>query len=107
MAQIVADRELVTLVVSFDIDPAKVDEKVQHLVDIAHEHSKRPGFVSCSIHKSLDHTKLVEYIQWESPEAFQAVFETFQGGSPHPENFALSHSVATLKVVEVVGPSAA
>ena len=31
-----------------------------------------PGFVSANIHRSLDGTKVVNYAQWQSREAFQA-----------------------------------
>jgi quinol monooxygenase YgiN len=31
-----------------------------------------PGFISANIHRSLDGTKVVNYAQWESREAFEA-----------------------------------
>ena len=31
-----------------------------------------PGFISANIHRSLDGTKVINYAQWESREAFQA-----------------------------------
>jgi hypothetical protein len=33
-----------------------------------------PGFVSANIHASLDGTKVVNYAQWESQEAFTSMF---------------------------------
>jgi quinol monooxygenase YgiN len=33
-----------------------------------------PGYVSANIHKSLDGVRVVNYAQWESQEAFQAMF---------------------------------
>ena len=33
-----------------------------------------PGFISANIHRGLDGTKVVNYAQWESREAFQATF---------------------------------
>jgi Antibiotic biosynthesis monooxygenase len=105
MAQIDASRQLMTLVVAMEIDPERVDVKLDHLREVAHEHSKRPGFVSCSIHRSLDGSRLVEYIQWESPAAHQAVRETFEGDSPHPPGFAIRMEAIPLAVVEVVEPA--
>jgi heme-degrading monooxygenase HmoA len=32
-----------------------------------------PGFVSANIHRSLDGKKVVNYAQWESKEAFEAM----------------------------------
>jgi quinol monooxygenase YgiN len=31
-----------------------------------------PGFVSANVHRSLDGTKVINYAQWESVEAFSA-----------------------------------
>jgi len=32
-----------------------------------------PGFISAAIYRSLDGTKVINYTQWESPEAFDAM----------------------------------
>jgi len=32
-----------------------------------------PGFISANLHRSLDGTKVVNYAQWESMEAFNAM----------------------------------
>jgi len=32
-----------------------------------------PGFVSANVHRSLDGTKVVNYAQWESQDAFTAM----------------------------------
>ena len=34
-----------------------------------------PGFISANIHVSTDGTRVVNYAQWQSPEAYQAMFE--------------------------------
>jgi heme-degrading monooxygenase HmoA len=34
-----------------------------------------PGFVSANLHKSLDGTKVANYAQWRSREAFEAMLE--------------------------------
>jgi heme-degrading monooxygenase HmoA len=34
---------------------------------------KQPGFVSANIHKSLDGTRVANYAQWRSKEAFEAM----------------------------------
>ena len=44
------------------------DEVVQHL----------PGFVSANIHLSTDRTRVVNYAQWDSAEAFQAMLNNPQ-----------------------------
>jgi hypothetical protein len=102
MVSIDRDGRLVTLVVMMHVDPALIDEKIEHVCALAHEHSKRPGFVSCSIHKSLDNSKIVEYIQWQTPEHLQAMRETFKSESPQPPDFAKRIDWGIMNVVEVV-----
>src|ERR1700734_4608 len=34
-----------------------------------------PGFVSANIHVSTDGTRVINYAQWQSTQAYQAVFE--------------------------------
>ncbi|MGH3635180.1 MAG: antibiotic biosynthesis monooxygenase [Mycobacterium sp.] len=94
-----------TLVVTMDVDPALIDEKIEHVCKLAHEHSKRPGFVSCSIHKSTDNSRIVEYIQWESEEALAAMRKTFRAEGPQPPGFALKIDASFLDVVETFEPA--
>jgi heme-degrading monooxygenase HmoA len=35
----------------------------------------QPGYVSANIHKSLDGTRVTNYAQWRSQEAFEAMLE--------------------------------
>lgn len=53
-----------TLIVVMKCEPAEQQELYEYLIATAREHSVNPGFVSCSIHKSLDKTRVAEYIQW-------------------------------------------
>jgi quinol monooxygenase YgiN len=71
-----ADAPLVTLINVFTVDPAQQ----QHLIERwqkATEDVLRylPGFISANLHRSLDGTKVVNYAQWESREAFQAMLQ--------------------------------
>jgi quinol monooxygenase YgiN len=70
---IVAGSTLLTLVVVFTCEPGEQDELVQYLIGIAQEHSVNDGFVSCTIHRSLDGTRLAEYIQWRDQAALSAM----------------------------------
>ncbi|WP_252945208.1 antibiotic biosynthesis monooxygenase [Oceanicola sp. 502str15] len=65
---------IVTLINTFEVAPEKADALVA-LLDAATEEKMRhvPGFVSANIHKSLDGTRVANYAQWESREAFQAM----------------------------------
>ena len=71
---ITPDSSVVTLINVFTVEPAdqqrlveiwqrSTDETIRHL----------PGFVSANIHRSLDGSKVINYAQWESREAFIAM----------------------------------
>jgi quinol monooxygenase YgiN len=52
----------------------------QHLVDLLIETtekvmSQQEGFISANIHKSLDGTRVVNYAQWRSKEAFEKMLK--------------------------------
>ncbi len=71
-----ADAQVVTLINVFTVDP----ENQQRLVELwqrATEELMRhlPGFVSANVHRSFDGTKVVNYAQWESQEAFAAMLQ--------------------------------
>lgn len=77
------ERDVVTLVNIFSVAP----ENQQRLVDLLAEAtettmSSMPGYVSANIHKSLDGTKVVNYAQWESREAFEAMLKNPEA-APH------------------------
>ena len=74
MVRISQDQDVVTLINVFTIEP----EDQQRLVDLLAEATEatmsgQPGYVSANIHKSLDGTKVTNYAQWRSREAFEAM----------------------------------
>jgi quinol monooxygenase YgiN len=55
-------------------------EQQQRLVDLLVEATEavmkyQPGYVSANIHKSLDGTRVTNYAQWRSREAFEAMLK--------------------------------
>lgn len=79
MVTIAQNNSVFTAIVVWPSTPASQPELLQHLIEVADEHSKRPGFVSCSIHKSPDGTKIAEYIQWKDRAAFEAMTQSPEG----------------------------
>jgi heme-degrading monooxygenase HmoA len=74
-ARIRADAGVVTLINVFTVDPANQQQLVELWQQATEEVMRhQPGFVSASIHRSLDGTKVINYAQWESREAFGAMF---------------------------------
>ncbi|MDT5155038.1 MAG: hypothetical protein QOI01_6771 [Mycobacterium sp.] len=63
-----------TLINVFTVEPAKADELAE-LLEAASDNVMRhvPGFVSANIHLSTDGTRVVNYAQWETAEAYQAM----------------------------------
>ena len=76
MPHISNDHDVITLINVFTVAP----EDQQRLLDVLLEAtesviSEMPGFVSANLHKSLDGTRVVNYAQWRSKEAFEAMLE--------------------------------
>jgi quinol monooxygenase YgiN len=67
---------VVALINVFTVDPVNQ----QRLVELWQQGTEEvmrhlPGFVSANIHCSVDGTKVVNYAQWESVEAFNATLQ--------------------------------
>jgi quinol monooxygenase YgiN len=63
-----------TLINVFTVEPEKQRQLVAVLVEATDKTMKNlPGFISANIHRSLDGKKVVNYAQWESMAAFEAM----------------------------------
>ena len=76
MTEISQRGDVVTLINVFSVAP----EDQRRLLDVLVEATesvmyKLPGFISANLHKSLDGTRIVNYAQWRSREAFEAMLE--------------------------------
>ena|SRR5271154_490086 len=67
---------LATLINVFTVAPERATELAEQL-RLATEEKMRfvPGFISANIHVSTDGTRVVNYAQWQSAEAYKAMFE--------------------------------
>ena len=66
--------DLLTLINVFTVAPEKQQELVTLLIDATEQTMKHlPGFISASIHCSLDGKKVVNYAQWKSIADFEAM----------------------------------
>ncbi len=73
-AKISPENGLFTLVNVFTVEPPNQKKVVQLLQnDIAELICKLPGFVSCSIHASLDGKAVINYAQWKNKEYWEAM----------------------------------
>jgi quinol monooxygenase YgiN len=76
MTTISLSPKLVTLINVFTVEPAN-QQQLLDLLARATENSVRnaPGFISSSLHRGLDGTKVTMYAQWRSVEDYQAMRE--------------------------------
>jgi quinol monooxygenase YgiN len=76
MTTITKGAEFITLINVFTVDPINQQQLIDLLVQ-ATEVSVRskPGFISSSLHKSLDGSKVTMYAQWRSAKDYQAMRE--------------------------------
>src|SRR5437764_10348436 len=74
MIHISTKSSVVTLINVFTVDPTN-QQRLVELLARATEVSVRhaPGFVSASLHRSLDGTKVTMYAQWRSVQDYQAM----------------------------------
>ena len=83
MATIEKGRKLMTLVNVFTVSPDKQNELADLLVRATEKTMRHlPGFISASIHRSLDGTKVINYAQWRSQADFAAMQKNPEAG-PH------------------------
>jgi len=74
MVTIAKNNDVVTLINVFTVAPEDQQRLVEVLVEATQAvMRKQPGFVSANIHRSLDGTRVANYAQWRSREAFEAM----------------------------------
>jgi len=80
MPVIVAGNGVVTDINVFTVAPEKQQLLVDSLVETVNAARSVPGWLSASIHRSHDGTRVVNYVQYESREAAQAVLKYLAAG---------------------------
>lgn len=75
MTTISPDAKILTAINVLSVEPkdqARVVELLSRASDILAE--TQSGFISANIHRGLDGTKVVNYVQWCSKQDFESVF---------------------------------
>jgi len=109
MPTISKDDKLLTLINVFTVGPTNQQELVALLVEATQRSVRHvTGFVSASLHRSLDGTKVAMYAQWRSLEDYQAM-RANPSTSPYMDRaLALaSFEPGMYEVVETFAPAAA
>jgi heme-degrading monooxygenase HmoA len=72
MPQIRTDHQPVTQITVVEPEPGKQDEALALMKKRAEFMARQPGFVSISLHRSLDGRRIVNYVQWQSRDQLAA-----------------------------------
>jgi len=67
-----AGAHCVTQITVVEAEPDRQSEALSVMMERARFMQQQPGFVSISVHRSLDGRRLVNYVQWESRDLLQA-----------------------------------
>ncbi len=78
MPQIRTDNQPVTQITIIAAEPDKQAEALSVMTERARFMASQPGFVSISLHRSLDGRRIVNYIQWSSRDQLQAAHKSPQ-----------------------------
>jgi quinol monooxygenase YgiN len=74
MITISSKANLITLINVFTVEPANQHRLVELLAEATESSvGQAPGFVSASLHRSIDGTKVTMYAQWRSIDDYQAM----------------------------------
>ncbi len=74
MTTISTKSSLITLINVFTVEPANQRRLIELLTEATDVSVRRaPGFVSASLHRSTDGTKVTMYAQWRNIDEYQAI----------------------------------
>ena len=80
MPVIAAGAGIVTDINVFTVAPEKQQQLVDSLIETVKAARSVPGWLSASIHRSPNGTRVVNYVQYESRDAAQAVLKHLAAG---------------------------
>jgi heme-degrading monooxygenase HmoA len=72
MTQIRADNQPVTQITIVDSKPDKQAEALSVMTERARFMARQPGFISISLHRSLDGRRIVNYVQWQNRDLLRS-----------------------------------
>ena len=72
MPQIQRDDQSVTQITVVESEPAKQSEALSLMAERARFMARQPGFISITLHRSLDGRRIVNYVQWRNRDQLRA-----------------------------------
>jgi quinol monooxygenase YgiN len=76
MPNIQTNNQTVTQITVVDAEPEKQAEALSLMAERARFMARQPGFVSISLHRSLDGRRIVNYVQWQNRELLQQAHQS-------------------------------
>jgi heme-degrading monooxygenase HmoA len=76
MSHIRTDNQPVTQITFVEPEPGRQAEALSVMSERARFMARQPGFVSISLHRSLDGRRIVNYIQWQNRDLLQAAHKS-------------------------------
>ena len=76
MPHIRTDNQPVTQITVIEAEPGKQAEALSLMTERARFMARQPGFVSISLHRSLDGRRIVNYVQWQSRDLLQSAHKS-------------------------------
>ena len=104
MPQIIAESGLITQINVFDVHPGRQEDLIALLTEAARScRDHVPGWVSASLHLSLDQARVVNYAQTKDEAAMRRVFAHLSGDGWLERNrtFGVAHP-GLYRVVQTV-----
>lgn len=89
MPSIEANNGVVTHVNVFSVDPERQQQLVESLIETVNAARAVPGWLSASVHRSYDGSKVINYVQFASHDAAQAVLRHLAAGGYLQRNTSL------------------
>ena len=76
MPQIHADKQPVTQITIVESEPEKQAEALSVMTERARFMARQPGFISISLHRSLDGRRIVNYVQWQNSDLLRSAHQS-------------------------------
>src|SRR3954451_23624730 len=76
MPQIQTGRQPVTQITIVESEPDKQQEALSLMAERARFMSRQPGFISISLHRSLDGQRIVNFVEWQNRELLQSAHQS-------------------------------
>jgi quinol monooxygenase YgiN len=76
MPSINTDHQPVTQITVVEPEPGKQDAALALMSERARFMARQPGFISISLHRSLDGRRIVNYVQWRNRDLLHAAHQS-------------------------------